>query len=75
MYLLNTDHIASLQRPSQPERVRLMQRLAQLPPAAIYFCIVSFQEQTVGANAYVNRARTAQEVIRGYGLYGEILDS
>lgn len=73
MYLLDTDHIAILQWQTQPEFARLRQRINQQQPGNLYWSVVSFQEQTLGANLYVNRARTTQGVIDGYRMYRKIL--
>jgi tRNA(fMet)-specific endonuclease VapC len=34
---------------------------------------VSFHEQTRGAHAYVNQARTSQEAVKGYSFFERIL--
>src|SRR5207248_2992609 len=69
-----TDHISILQRQTQPELSRLLPRMAQQPPSVLYFCIVSFQEQVLGASAYVNGARTVQGVLVGYQMLRRVLD-
>jgi tRNA(fMet)-specific endonuclease VapC len=73
MYLFDTDHISIIQRRTQPEFGRLTQRTNQHPPTAFYFPIISFHEQTLGANAYIQRARTVADVVRGYGMFQQIL--
>jgi len=35
--------------------------------------VISFHEQTLGAHAYVNRARDAAGVIRGYEMFQNLL--
>lgn len=74
MYLLDTDHITILQRQHHPEFGRLKQRLSQHPPSDFYYSVVSFHEQTLGANAYVNRARTSHGVLDGYELFRLIIE-
>ena len=37
------------------------------------FSIVSFHEQVLGAHAYINRARTAVDIVRGYARMARIL--
>lgn len=65
-YLLDTDHISFLQEQRGPEYAALSARIAQHPFTDFVFSIVSFHEQTLGGHAFLNRARTAAEVIRGY---------
>jgi tRNA(fMet)-specific endonuclease VapC len=74
MFLLDTDHIGILQWRTEPENSRLRQRMSQHPLTAFYFSIVRFHEQILGANVYVNRARTPQEVIKGYEIFDQVLD-
>jgi tRNA(fMet)-specific endonuclease VapC len=74
MYVVDTDHIAFLELRTEPENSRIRHRMSLHPPNAFYFSIVSFHEQTRGAHAYVNRARTDQEVIKGYDMFERIRD-
>ncbi|MFV1964473.1 MAG: type II toxin-antitoxin system VapC family toxin [Pirellulaceae bacterium] len=73
MYLLDTDHISIVQRQSEPEYTRLLARLKAHDPTDFYVPIVSFHEQVVGWNAYLNRARTAESVVRAYDMFQRIL--
>ena len=73
MYLLDTDHISVVQRQSEPEYQRLMTRLNAHNPSDFYVPIVSFHEQVMGWNAYLNRARTPQSVVRAYDMFQRIL--
>jgi tRNA(fMet)-specific endonuclease VapC len=47
--------------------------MSQHPVRAFWLSIVSFHEQLLGANAYINRATTAADVTRGYGLLEVLL--
>jgi hypothetical protein len=67
-YLLDTDHISLLQRPSTQESKRILVRLSQYSPTDFALSIVSFHEQVLGAHNFINRARTNSEIIRGYTL-------
>ena len=73
-YLLDTDHISFLQEQRGPEFTVLSARIAQHPFRDFVFCIVSFHEQTLGGHAFLNRARTAAEVIRGYIQLMDVLN-
>lgn len=65
-FLLDTDHLSILHRRSQPECDRLVARLDQHLPDDIGATIVSFHELMKGWMAYLNRARTADQVVRAY---------
>ncbi len=74
-YLFDTDHISLLQRRSGLEYATLVARISPYPPSDLAFSVVSLQEQALGANAYINRATTKAEIIRGYNLLHEIFES
>ncbi len=74
MYLLDTDHISVVQRQSEPEYQRLLARLSAHNPSDFYVPIISFNEQVMGWNAYLNRARTPKTVVRAYDMFQRILD-
>jgi tRNA(fMet)-specific endonuclease VapC len=73
MFLLDTDHIAIVQRQTQPEYGRLSHRMGIHPPTAFYYSIVSLHEQTLGANLYVARARDIAGVLDGYRVFSMLL--
>ena len=73
MYLLDTDHISVLQRQSDPEYQRLLTRLNACSPSDFYVPIISFHEQVMGWNAYLNRARTPETVVRAYEMFQRML--
>lgn len=73
MFLLDTDHIVFLQRGTGVEYSRLRTRAAMHAVGGFYFPIVSFHEQFLGWNAYIQRAQTAVGVIRGYSMLGSVL--
>ena len=64
-YLLDTDHISILQRQSGREYTILSARIHRESRSDLGFSIVSFQEQALGAHAYINRARKAEDIVRG----------
>ena len=72
-YLLDTDHISILQRRSGAQHVTLRARLARESRSDFAFSVVSLHEQALGAHTYINRARSAAAVVRGYTLLMEIL--
>jgi tRNA(fMet)-specific endonuclease VapC len=74
-YLLDTDHISFLQNRRGPEYVALSARLARYSSADFAFSIVSFHEQMVGGHALLNRARSTAQLIHGYTLLMEMLQS
>jgi tRNA(fMet)-specific endonuclease VapC len=72
-YLLDTDHLTILQRETGPEFATLRTRIAQCPPTERAFSIISLHEQVVGCHTYINRARTPEEVVRGYAMLAQVL--
>lgn len=72
-YLLDTDHITILQRPTGADALILSSRLDQHSSDDFGVSMVSFHEQVLGAHALLNRARRSDELIRGYSLLQEVL--
>jgi tRNA(fMet)-specific endonuclease VapC len=72
-YLLDTDHISILQWKSEPGFTVLSARLAQSRPDDYGVSLVSLHEQSVGCHAYLNRAKTAETLARGYRMFELIL--
>ena len=64
--LLDTDHLSVLQWREQPACDRLLERLDQLAPDDIATSIVSFQEQVQGWQAYLSRAKKAEQIVLAY---------
>ena len=72
-YLLDTDHISILQRQSLPEYPTLIARIAQHSTADLAASIISFHEQVLGCHTYIARARSPQDVVRGYRMLAQVL--
>jgi tRNA(fMet)-specific endonuclease VapC len=47
--------------------------MSQYPATDFALCVVSFHEQSLGANNIIQKARTPSEVASGYQLLSEIL--
>ncbi len=73
MYVLDTDYVVLMQRGDGVELRRLLQRMAVHPGNAFFYPVIAFHEQMLGANAYIARARTRQNVVRGYGMLQQVL--
>jgi tRNA(fMet)-specific endonuclease VapC len=73
MFLLDTDHIGLLQLNEGKECERLRARMEAYTRSDFYFPIVSFHEQVVGWNNYVNRAKRTDGVVRAYRMFQVIL--
>jgi tRNA(fMet)-specific endonuclease VapC len=74
-YLLDTDHISFLQLGSGPEFTTLSARMARHSSVDFVLSVVGFHEQMLGGHAYINRARTTRDVIRGYEVLSQVLQS
>jgi tRNA(fMet)-specific endonuclease VapC len=73
VFVLDTDHLGILQRRSQPEFDNLMFRMQGHKPDDFFVAVISFHEQVMGWNAYINRARDTQGIIRGYAMFQSVL--
>ena len=72
-YLLDTDHLSILQRQSGTEYAVLRAHLARYLLTDVALSIISFHEQVLGCHAYLNHARQAREVMRGYDMLARVL--
>jgi tRNA(fMet)-specific endonuclease VapC len=73
VFLLDTDHLGIMQARTHPEVDRLRARMGEHSPEEFYVSIVSFHEQVLGWNAYIQRAKALAGVVRGYRRFQGIL--
>jgi tRNA(fMet)-specific endonuclease VapC len=73
MFLFDTDHLSIIQRRSQPEHARLVERMLRYTATEFFIPIISFHEQASGWSAFINRARDREAVIRGYQMFERLL--
>jgi tRNA(fMet)-specific endonuclease VapC len=74
-YLLDSDHLSILQRPSSADYLILSSRIDQHPATDFAVSVVSFHEQTIGCHAHLNQAKRPADLIRSYELLISMLDS
>jgi tRNA(fMet)-specific endonuclease VapC len=74
-FLMDTDHISILQRQMGPEFIVLTRWIHRHSFADLGFSVVSFHEQVMGCNNYINRARQREDIVRGYGMLDRTLHS
>ncbi len=72
-YLLDTDHISILQRGGGTGFAALTARIARQGPRTVAVSVISYHEQVMGCHAYINRAKSDAEVVRGYELLARIV--
>jgi tRNA(fMet)-specific endonuclease VapC len=72
-YILDTDLMTLLEHESRPQINRLEARIDALPAGEVAVTIVSFQEQVRGWLAYLNRASTEENLLRGYSRLARLL--
>ena len=65
-YLLDTEHLVVLQRRTQPAFGKLTERLRREGPGEVFASVVSFHEQMQGRLAFLNRARSASQIVLAY---------
>ena len=73
MYLIDTDILSIHQSERGDEYERVRSHLDSVDPALVFVSIVSFHEQAVGWNAYLNRAKKMDGLIRGYEKFERLL--
>ena len=73
MFLLDTDYAVLLQWERNPALARLLARMADWSPGDFYFPIIAFHEQVLGANAYISRTRSSEQIVRGYQMLQTVL--
>lgn len=73
MFVLDTNHIGIIQRRSEPGFSRFQARWAKYSPTAFYFPIISIHEEFLGWNAYINKARKIEGVIKGYRHFTQMV--
>ncbi len=71
-YLLDTDHLSILQWESGTEFDRVADRCHQHEDETA-LSIVSFHEQALGCHTYIARATDDAGIIRGYRLFGRVI--
>lgn len=74
MYVLDTDHISVLQHGEEPAKGALCARMDALDESAFFLTIVSFHEQALGWNAYIQRHQSVDRVVHAYRMYEGMLD-
>jgi tRNA(fMet)-specific endonuclease VapC len=74
-YLLDTDHISIIQRRSGEPYRRLRDRMGRFSATDFAVCVVSFHEQSLGANDVIQKARKPLGIVSGYGLFSEIVQA
>lgn len=72
-YLLDTDHLSILQRQTGRDFSTLSTRMAQYPPSDFAISMVTFHEQVLGSHAYINRARSLNDVVKGYEMMARLV--
>ncbi len=75
MIVLDTDHLSLLMQGTGPEGRRIMARLEAIDPANLATTIITFEEQTRGWLAFTKRARSASQMVEGYGRLKKHLDT
>lgn len=73
MFVLDTDHLGIIEARTRPEFDRLVARMGEHATEDFYVSIVSFHEQMLGWNAYIQRAKTVDRLVHGYRRFHLIL--
>lgn len=73
MFIFDTDHLSILQSRSQPYADALLRRIAEWKRDRFFVTIVSFHEQVLGWNAFINKGNRRDRIVNGYAKYAELL--
>ena len=73
MFLFDTDHVVILQGPSAGLRDAILARVAAVSPQDLYVSIVTFHEQVIGWQAYLNRDQKPESIVRAYAELSNLL--
>lgn len=65
MYLLDTDHISFVQRAGAEPGGRVLAHCRLVGLDRVFAAVVSFHEQSMGWNAFLQRATSMDQVIEG----------
>lgn len=73
VYVLDTDILSIHQSEAGAEYERLRKHLDGVDPRLVFVSIVSFQEQALGWNSYLQQAKKLESLIRGYAKFQRML--
>jgi tRNA(fMet)-specific endonuclease VapC len=73
VFVLDSDILSIIQDEDGEEFRRIQRRMAVTDLATVFVSIITFHEQANGCNNRIRRARTADDVVRGYAMYDRIL--
>jgi tRNA(fMet)-specific endonuclease VapC len=73
VFVFDTDHFEFVQETSGQASHRLLQRMSRYPRTTFFTTIISFHEQFLGWHTYINRAKTVEQIIRGYHKLQDVL--
>lgn len=71
-FLLDTDHISIIQAETAGLYENLTRRLDEVGENDLALSIVSFHEQTLGANNYIAQSKSASDTVHGYELFERV---
>ncbi len=66
MFILDTDYMSLLERPTNPVSERLRKRLAEILPQQRGTTIISFEQQVRGWTGYLSKAQTLTKAVEAY---------
>ena len=73
MFILDTDHLGILQAKTGVGFGRLRARMRSHLPSDFFVTVISFHENVMGWNAYLNSARATGAIVQAYSMFEQIL--
>ena len=66
MFLLDTEHLALLQRKTEPYYSNILQKMQSFEVTQFFTTIISFQEEVCGWQSAISQARNTGQIIYAY---------
>ena len=73
-YLLDTDTLSIWEAGRGPEYAIFSLNLSAHPASEIGASVVSFQEQALGCHKYLNNAKSAADLVKGYARWNRVIE-
>jgi tRNA(fMet)-specific endonuclease VapC len=73
VFIFDTDHLAVLQRESEPESSRIRDKMSRFATSDFFVTIVSFHEQVAGWYDHLAKAKKQRDIVFAYSMFREVL--
>lgn len=74
-YLLDTDTLSVWESDAGPDHAVFLLRLSAYGKDEVGVSVVSFQEQALGCHTYLNKAKSAADLVLGYLRWSRVIET